>query len=124
MTLRSLPFLFTSITYLFLGLWIIIRQKNKVQKLYGTLCLATCFWQGIWTALFSNVSPVAVFLWLKVGYTGIVLIPPIFYHFIIEFTRKEEKSRWLQGFYVTSLVFIVLIWFSDTFISGLNSYSW
>src|SRR3989338_2239322 len=109
MTIKALPFLFTSITYLLLGSWIITNHKNKVQLLYGVLCIATCFWQGIWIALFSNVTETALYFWLKVGYSGIVLIPPIFYHFIIEFTQKETHSNWLRCFYATSFLLALLV---------------
>jgi len=124
MTIKALPFLFTSITYLLLGSWIITNHKNKVQLLYGVLCIATCFWQGIWIALFSNVTETALYFWLKVGYSGIVLIPPIFYHFIIEFTQKETHSNWLRCFYATSFLLALLVWTSNAFIKGLYPYSW
>src|SRR5215472_15829810 len=102
MTLLAIPFLLSALSYLVLGSWILIRHKSKVQMLFGALCISTCFWQGIWTALLSNVAESQLSFWLKVGYSGIVLIPPIFYHFIYEFTQKETQPQWLTLFYSAS----------------------
>jgi signal transduction histidine kinase len=65
-----------------------------------------------------------VYFWLKVGYSGIVLIPSIFYHFVADFTQIEVTPRWRQTFYISSLFFVVLIWSGKQFISGFNSFPW
>src|SRR5882762_3280070 len=104
MTARSLPFFITSLTYLVLGSWIILSQKNKAPKLYGALCIATCFWQGIWVFLFSSLPEETIYLPLKLGYTGVVFIPAIFYHFIAEFTQKEARPRWVLLTYLASTI--------------------
>src|SRR5690349_16532736 len=124
MTLKSFPFFLTTITYLLLGGWIILRHDNKMQRLYGGLCIATCFWQGVWAVLFSRISEPALVWRVRFGYTGLVFIPAIFYHFIIEFTGEEPRSKWLAGFYLASLLLAALIWSGHKFVDGLNYYSW
>src|SRR6266480_161989 len=121
---KSLPFLVTAITYLLLGSWIILHQKNKVQKLYGALCIATCFWQGVWVFLLSTMPGNTIYLLLKVGYSGIVFIPAIFYHFIAEFSQKETRSRWIIWTYMASTLLAMSVWFGHQFLTGLNRYSW
>jgi signal transduction histidine kinase len=124
MTPVSLQFLITSVTYFLLGSWIIIRHQNKAQRLYGALCIATCFWQGVWTALFANVPHSVLPLWIKIGYSGIVFIPPVFYHFVVEFSLKETKTWALKGVYTVSFLLLALIWLGNGFENGLNAYSW
>src|SRR5574338_1202965 len=96
MTLTALPFFLSAITYLLLGSWIFLRHKNNVQRLYGALCIMTCCWQGVWSVLFSTLDRDALYLGLKIGYSGIVFIPAIFYHFISEFTQQERHMKWLR----------------------------
>lgn len=124
MALSSILFTLTSITYFLLGSWIIIHHKNKIQMLYGMLCVATCFWQGIWAVLFTKLDQTLLYLCLKIGYTGIVFVPAVFYHFIAEFTQQEKHSKWLRWAYVASTIFVVLIWVSPAFIRGFNVFSW
>jgi signal transduction histidine kinase len=124
MTIKSLPFLFSAITYLLLGVWIYFRHKNQAQKLYGVLCITTCFWQGIWAALFSNLNHSLLYVILKIGYTGIVLLPAVFYHFIAEFTLQEKNRKWIRGSYLIAFSFIGLIWAGNTFVDGFYEYSW
>jgi signal transduction histidine kinase len=124
MTVLTLPFLLTTVTYLILGCWIILKQKNFVQQLYGVLCVMTCFWQGIWAALFANIPTNQLIGWVKFGYSGIVFIPAVFYHFIIEFTGKESRRWMLLGTYLASLGLLILIWTGSIFIDGLRKYEW
>ncbi len=124
MTLSAVPFGVTAVTYLILGVWIIARHKNKAQRLYGALCLVTCFWQGVWVALFSNLDKQSLFVGLRIGYSGIVFIPAIFYHFIAEFTQAENRQRWIKWSYFSSGLFLVLIWTSTAFLAGLYPFSW
>lgn len=124
MTTPSVPFLLSSITYLVLGLWIIFRHRSDVQRLYGTLCLATCFWQSVWMVLFLSLPKDLLYLWLKIGYSGIVFIPAIFYHFIAEFTHKEKRESWIRISYILSASFVALIWVGNLFINGFIKYTW
>jgi signal transduction histidine kinase len=124
MTLMPIPFILTSITYLTLGIWIIFKHKNKAQRLYGALCITTACWQGVWAVLFSGLNENVLYLGLKFGYTGIVFIPAVFCHFIVEFTQRDKNSFWLKGAYLVSTCFVFLIWLTNTFISGFNQYSW
>jgi signal transduction histidine kinase len=111
-------------TYLILGIWIIARHRNKVQGLYGALCIVTCFWQGIWAALFSHVDQNVLYVSLKAGYSGVVFIPAIYYHFVAEFTQQQNRLWWVRCGYIVSSVFAVLIWSGTLFIKGFNEYSW
>ena len=55
MPVYSLPFSISAIAYL--DSWRLggAASKNKVQQLYGVLCIATCLWQGLWAILFAGL---------------------------------------------------------------------
>jgi len=123
MTLKAFPFFLSSITYLILGLWVIFREKNRTQVLYGAVCIVTSFWQGIWVTLFSNLPMDLQYLSLKISYSMIVFIPSTFYHFVIDFTQNESDRSSLRWVYGLSSALALSIWLGK-FINGFNNYPW
>src|SRR5438876_1394468 len=120
------PFLFSSsaIAYLALGFWVVLRQKEKVQKLYGLLCLTTCIWQAIWAALFAAPDAKWIDLFLKFCFSGVVYIPSIIYQFINEFTGGRDPKTWVRWTYVISFLLAGFVWCSRLVINGFNRFSW
>jgi signal transduction histidine kinase len=117
-------FSFSAASYLALGAWVVIRQKNKVQQLYGLLCLTTCLWQAIWAILFTGTDAKWVYTAIQVCYSGIVLVPAIFHHFINEFTEQKDQKIWLRWTYGISAVLLACVWIDHLFLGGINYYSW
>ncbi len=122
--LKAIPFLLSSLTYLFLGIAIFVKNKNRAQRLYGALCVAICLWQGIWVLAFSELPSQAMDLGIRIGYTGIVFIPSIFYNFVLEFASVKKDKAWLFLSYLTSSVLAILIWTGILCISGVHAFSW
>ncbi len=119
------PYGICSIVYLLLGGWVVIRQKNKTQRLYGVLCLSTCMWQGIWALLLASQVTVMVSLfWLRVCYSGIVIIPAVLYHLIVEFTSADSDRRAVHWTYLLSCAFAIALWSGSSFVSGFYNFSW
>ncbi len=123
-SLYSWPFSLSAIAYFVLGLWTLIRKHEKVHVLYGFLCLATCLWQGIWAILFAHPAETAAYYWLRICFTGIVFIPAIFYHFIIEVTDTISEKRFLSLVYIACTLLSLSIWVSNLFLNGFHQYSW
>jgi signal transduction histidine kinase len=123
-SLWSLPFIFTTAAYLTLGVWVIAQRKNAVQRLYGSLCLGTALWQGIWAILFSGQAQSDVYVALRVCYTGIVFIPAILYHFIEKFTGQERYPRMVALTYGVAGFMAALIWQGNAFLNGFHVFSW
>src|SRR5687767_5332837 len=99
------PFAISAVAYLALGVWALSRRRQLTQILYALLCLATCIWQGIWAILFSDVPEPQAYVWLKICFTGIVLIPAIFYHFIVKVIEAHEKKLFLWAAYLVCASF-------------------
>jgi signal transduction histidine kinase len=123
-SLYSAFFSFSAIAYLVLGAWVVARQKDKVQQLYGLLCLTTCLWQAIWAILFTDTTGKWVYIALQTCYTGIVFVPAIFLHFISEFTEQKNRKIWLRATYGMSVFLVFCVWIDRLFIDGFVHYSW
>jgi signal transduction histidine kinase len=124
MTWNAAPFLITTLSYLMLGGWVIAQRKNRIQNLYGLFSLATALWQGIWVILFVFPNATWRYEALKICYSGIILIPPIFYQLVSEWVESKKNREWLWATYGTSCLLILSVWTSHLFLSGFNQFVW
>ncbi len=124
MNYLALPFVITALSYLILGVWVIAHHKSHVQRLYGFFSIATCLWQGIWAILFACPGAPWLFVALQVCYSGIVLLPPIFYHLINEFTGQKNNKWWLRSTYGISTALFASVWVDHLFLNGFHKFSW
>ena len=124
MSLYSIPPLITGILALFLSFFVISRNpKSIVNVTFSGVCLCTAYWQGTWTLLFNvNDADLALFL-IRIGYSGIIFIPVVFFHFIAMFTNMGDP-RLVAVFYTLGAGFLFTLWFSDLFVSGAYSFAW
>ena len=82
--------------------------------------------QVIWAVLFASPrmrhgSALA----LKVCFSGIVPLSPLFfYHFIHEFTGERNHKILRRGTYAISALLFVSVWIDHLFINGYNHFSW
>jgi signal transduction histidine kinase len=71
----------------------------------------------------AHFAPAALPWLLKIGYTGIVFIPAVCYHFIAEFTQGENGLP-LSWTYFVAAILAVLVWLGHTLIHDAIRYSW
>jgi signal transduction histidine kinase len=124
MSAWTTAFFLTTCCYAALGLYVIAQRNDGEQRLYGFLCLTTALWQSIWAALFARLPFGDLYDILKVSYTGILFAPPIFYHFIIAFTKADGDRRWLLWNYGLSFLLSGGIWGTNLILDGFNDFSW
>jgi two-component system NtrC family sensor kinase len=123
-SLYSVPPLITSFLALFLCFFVISRNpKSIVNITFGGVCLCTAYWQGTWALLFNVEDPTLAMFLVRIGYSGIVFIPVIFFHFIATLTNLGDP-RLVRLFYILGGAFLFTLWFSDLFISGAYRFSW
>ena len=63
----------------------------------------------------------------KLVFTGVVFMPTLALHFSIAFLGKNIPPKThihLKIAYFLTFVFLILVWVSDKFISGVYDYSW
>ena len=110
--------------YVALGIWVLTRQKNKVHRLYGILCILTAAWQMVWVVISQPNLTSFNMRCVYVLHTFILFVPPVFYHFILEFTEEIKRPLGLKWSYAISGVFTLFVWLSPWFFSGFYEYSW
>jgi len=123
-SLFSITTLLTSISSLFLGVFVIYRDiKSKQNFLWGMVSLSATIWSfGLYQIINSNSEAEAIF-WNKILYLGAIFIPIFYYHFICSFLNSEKKDRIkIVLFYFVSLVFLYFNFTSSEFIKGAPSF--
>ena len=125
MTIYSIPTLATALLSLGLGLFILGRNsKSKLNWTFASWCLLTCYWQTCWTVLFNVHNLQAAESLARLGYSGIIFIPIVFFHFVVEFTKAERARLFSYVFYVLGGLFFVSVWQTSYFVAGVYRYSW
>jgi two-component system, NtrC family, sensor kinase len=125
MSLPSIPTLVTATISLFLGLFVI--GKNKKASLnwsFAVWCFLTFYWQACWTLLFNVRNEETALLLARLGYSGIIFIPIVFFHFVVAFTQDTKSRRLSYLFYALGVTFLVLNWGTDSFVAGIYTYAW
>jgi two-component system, NtrC family, sensor kinase len=124
-TFYSIPTLVTALLSFGLGIFILARNSaSKLSWTFGAWCLLTCYWQTCWTILFNIEDPLVADLLARLGYTGIIFIPIVFFHFVVEFTGAQRERLLSYLFYVLGGVFTASIWTTSYFVDGTYRYSW
>ena len=108
--------LFSSIVFLCLGITVYFLSKGKLRGVFLRFCYITFHWQFSWFVLFSINSSTYSDLICKVGYSGIIFLPVIFYETVVHYLDLSKKA--LAWFYFLSFIFLISLWASDLFIKG------
>jgi signal transduction histidine kinase len=125
MSLPSIPTLVTAILSLFLGLFVLGRNKKaSLNWTFAAWCFLTFYWQACWTLLFNVRDEEIALLLARLGYSGIIFIPIVFFHFVVAFTGNTKSQRLSILFYALGLTFLVLNWGTDSFVAGIYTYGW
>ncbi|MFA5358267.1 MAG: ATP-binding protein [Patescibacteria group bacterium] len=127
----SIPPLFSSICFILLGIFVFLKNnKSKINISFLFLCFVTFWWQFSWFVLFNfntaSYSTDIVNFIVKIGYSGIVLIPVIFFHFFVFLLKSNKRvDKFLLYFsYLITIAFEAAIWFTDFFVKGFYIYHW
>ena len=124
MSLASVPTFVTASLSVALGIFVLRRNKSKLNWTFALWCFLTGYWQAHWTLLFNiNDESLAVVL-ARIGYSGITFIPIVFFHFVAEFTQSLVLKRLSLLFYAIGATFLFLTWTGDRYIAGVYRYDW
>ena len=125
MSPSSIPTLVTAILSLILGLFVLGRnKKSSVNWTFAAWCFLTFYWQACWTLLFNVSDTEIARLLARLGYSGIIFIPIVFFHFVVAFTEDQKRRRLSFLFYSLGVAFLVLDWATDSFVVGVYKYGW
>ncbi|MFH1412896.1 MAG: histidine kinase N-terminal 7TM domain-containing protein, partial [bacterium] len=130
LNLYNTPSLVSSILLLLLGIFVLMKNKKSLSNfLFFLICLCTISWQFSFFLLFNTSSESMANILVMLCYMGIILLPVLFLHFIVLFTKGPSGiSRFDKYFlyfsYLSVIIFEILLFKTNYFIDGYHEYYW
>ena len=123
---NAIPPLVTAVATLFVGLFVIVREKgSRVSILFLIYALTAYLWLFSYAmARFSAVEQV-VFWWAKALHAGLALLPAALYHFTVVVLQLYQKNkRSVHAVWAVATFFLGIILFTNVLFDGFYHYSW
>lgn len=121
----AIPPLITVLLSLSLGIFVFAQSKrSRVNQTFALWCFLTAYWQACWVFLFNTDDVRIADTLARLGYSGIIFIPIVFFHFVFEFVNNV-RQRWLVYLcYILGGIFLVSVWNSNQYVKGIYRYYW
>ncbi|MFA6430885.1 MAG: ATP-binding protein [Candidatus Margulisiibacteriota bacterium] len=108
MDFNSIATLLTAIVSALLGIFVFFAGKRNTSSITLTLLAFAmagwCFGQFMGAVLFDKEM---VLLWTRINIVFAILISPLFFHFVLVFTDRADKNKWLlAGIYFLAIILI------------------
>ena len=95
-----------------LGVLVFLRKKSELNKIFMFLCVLIGLWNIHEFGLYIAPHRLFAIYWARIFGLGLMLIPPVFFHFVMTFTGDNtKKAKWIVfGSYLIGLTFVILFW--------------
>jgi len=120
----AIPSIVCSLAFAGLGYFVWLHKpRNNVKLIFSALCLVTFYWQMVFSISFFTSDSQYLDYLSKVAYVGILFLPFIFYHFIIEFLGLKKERKIVVLYYGVALVLTFLLP-SNLVVTGHQKFAW
>ena len=123
---NAIPIAFTALLIFTLGLAVFYRERaSHVGWLYVLYSSTLFLWFATMTFTYSSVTDDIALHWSRISNASIVFIPSAFFLFSVVILNLYYKYKvFVIVSWLISFAFLLQIYFSDAFISGVYHYSW
>jgi len=119
----SIPLFITSIFVVSFGLLVFFKNPtNKLNRLFCLSSLSVSLWSFGYGLLYYTDNAEHALFYARLGYIGVVFMPTLFCHFVMEFLRSENKP-FLYISYSLSTIFLIVSRYK-IFLDGCYLYFW
>jgi len=125
MNLYALPPLLTSLVFVFLSIFVLIKDsRNIFNRIFFLLGTTSAVWLCCYALAFNSSSESTADVLLRIGYCGIIFIAVAFFHYTVAFLDLKKMKTIVGASYLLSLVWIMLFLKTSLLIKGVKRYSW
>ena len=97
----AIPPLVTSILFLATGAYVYLsNRKSSINSTFALEWLAVFVWQFGYFIVYSSRDERIALLWIKILYIGVIFLPAIFYHFVMELLQKKRKGIIVLNYFI------------------------
>ncbi len=122
----AIPTAIASVAVLFLGLWVLIRERpSPVSISFFLITFVMSIWFFAFTWMYCATSADTALIWAKVAYLGVPFIPAAINHFtaaVLHLYQRRKILVWLS--WALSIFFSASIVGTDALISQVHHYWW
>lgn len=94
--IHALPTFITSLAILLLGLFVLVRERgSRVSVLFFLTTLTIMVWQLAFSLMYCAVNGQVAFLWAKIAYLSVPLIPAVICHFSVVVLGVHQRAKTL-----------------------------
>jgi PAS domain S-box-containing protein len=122
----ALPTLLTACTMLALGLKVLIGERpSRVSISFFIMTAMAALWLSGYSFMYCATNERVAVAWSAIGHIGIVFIPASVYHFTVAaLGHYLHRKRRVWLIWELSAGFLLSVFSSDAFFSGVRSYAW
>ena len=121
----AIPPLISAFVVLGLGIFAYLKNPRSKTNIYFSLFMFACTtWQVGFSFMNIMKHDSDAFVFSRIIYTGVILIPVFYYGFIINFLGLPKRSTTLKLLYFSAAIFIAFLWLSRFLLSGNIHYKW
>jgi len=126
MNIFSIPPFIISLFQIALGVIVYTRnQKNILNRLFALLCFVSSMWLLFYSFGYGRGnSEQNADLFFRIGYTGVIFIAVIAFHYTLKFLRVQNIQLLIISAYFLGMIWVSLLWASHLLIDKVRLYSW
>src|SRR3989338_7736984 len=119
-----LPFII-SVFLLFLCAFVYSRnRRNLLNSLFALLCFASSVWLFFYSLAYSQEDTLFAARFFKLGYSGVIFIAVIAFHYTLEFLHIRKLTWLIRGVYAVGVFWVSILWTSGYLIKSVKSFFW
>ena len=102
------------------------KRTSHSARIFSLFYICVFVWLTSYATGSSSNNKNSALLLFQLGYSGVIYIPVVAFHFIDIFLENKSK-RWRSFVFFTYLVgtgFLFLLWFTKLLVAGLHLYGW
>ncbi len=120
------------ITSAVLALYLIKKNPGgTTNRIFSLMLLIIAVWQFGEYMMAAAPTPESALIWAKLGYAGLVFMPPMYIHFALAYSNEDGISKIFRGrryllpalYLIPGAIFLGFL-YTDKLIQGVGAHSW
>ena len=121
MTIYSIFELSGAISFLSIGLFVLLTNKKSATNFFFFLfCLMCFFWQIGYTICYSTQSSFLAQKFATISCTAVAMTAPLLYYFTVSYIGKRSEEKWAHLAFILIVIQIPFFMFTNLFLMVMH----
>ncbi len=125
----AIPLLVAAVASLGFAWYALGRRQRAEALIFGLMMIGLCWWSLLYALHICATDPETQYLFNRLKYIGVVLIPPLWLTLAIQHTQRQSPGRWLMILIFLPAMFLLPValtdhwthlWWSETWLEAFN----